>query len=200
MRDPKWMGTSPSNAFWSNDGNTLYFSWNPGNETSDSLYFITLNNKTPVKASVAQKQSFVSANAVVYNEGRTAYVYSKDGDVFYSEIKTGTPRRITQTIDTESNPQFSFNEKKIVYSRGSNLFAWDIATGETIQLTNIKSGEAAPPQNGGFQRGGGANPPRTGRDGSNNVNQQEDWLKTDQMQTMEVLRSRKEKREEAQSV
>ena len=51
MRDPKWMGTSPSNLQWSNDGQSLYFNWNPGQAPNDSLYFITLNNKTPQKAS-----------------------------------------------------------------------------------------------------------------------------------------------------
>lgn len=30
MQDPKsWVGTSPSNPFWSEDGQTLYFNWNP---------------------------------------------------------------------------------------------------------------------------------------------------------------------------
>jgi len=29
MRDPKWIGTSPSNPMWSVDGNLLFFNWNP---------------------------------------------------------------------------------------------------------------------------------------------------------------------------
>ena len=37
MRDPKWMGTSPSNTFWSNDGSTLYFLWNPDKSPADSI-------------------------------------------------------------------------------------------------------------------------------------------------------------------
>ncbi|MEN9600268.1 MAG: hypothetical protein RL596_2592, partial [Bacteroidota bacterium] len=28
MSDPRWIGTSPSNAFWSNDNKTVFFSWN----------------------------------------------------------------------------------------------------------------------------------------------------------------------------
>ena len=142
MRDPKWIGSSPSGASWSNDGNTLYFFWNPNNEPADSLYYITLANKTPTKATVAQKQAYLSPNAFVYNTTRTAYVYAKDGDIFYTDAKTNAHRRITQTIDIEANPQFSFNQSKIVYNRNSNLYAWDIATGETLQLTNIRAAEA----------------------------------------------------------
>ena len=29
MRDPKWIGTSPSAPQWSPDGKTLFFNWNP---------------------------------------------------------------------------------------------------------------------------------------------------------------------------
>ena len=50
MRDPKWMGSSPSNPYWSHSG-YLFFSWNPDIKTSDSLYFISPTNLTPQKAS-----------------------------------------------------------------------------------------------------------------------------------------------------
>ena len=65
MRDPKWIGTSPSNVFWSADGKYLYFNWNPDNAPSDSLYFITLKIKRQQKASVAQKQNVLAANSIV---------------------------------------------------------------------------------------------------------------------------------------
>ena len=83
MRDPKWIGTSPSNPFWNADGTKLFFDWNPENAPSDSLYYITLKNKYPVKASIDEKQNVVSANSINYNEERTAYVYEKDGAMFF---------------------------------------------------------------------------------------------------------------------
>ena len=67
MRDPKWIGSSPSAPQWSADGKTLFFSWNPDKAIADSLYFITTETKTPVKASVSQKQNLVFANSLVYN-------------------------------------------------------------------------------------------------------------------------------------
>ena len=190
MRDPKWMGTSPSGIFWGNDGSTLYFLWNPDKAPSDSIWYITPANKTPIKATAAQKQAMAAETNYNYNLARTAYVFTKDGDVFYTEIKTGKTKRIIQTVDTETNPQFSFNETKIVYSRSQNLFAWDIVSGETIQLTNIKSGDAPSAPAGGFQRGGGNPPTASG-------NQQEQWLKNDQLQYFLVLKERKEKKDAA---
>ncbi|NOT50623.1 MAG: prolyl oligopeptidase family serine peptidase [Chitinophagaceae bacterium] len=190
MRDPKWIGTSPSNPSWSEDGSTLYFQWNPDKAPSDSTYYITLSSKTPVKASVPQKQAINAEGNYIYNEGRTACVFARDGDIIYKDIKTGKEKRITQTVDAESNPQFSFNGTKIVYSRSQNLYAWDIAGGETIQLTNVRT---SAPTTGG-QQGAGTNPITTGG-GRTAGNVQEDWLKNDQLQLFQILKERKEKRE-----
>src|ERR1044071_7208925 len=163
MRDPNWMGTSPSNTQWTDDGKYLYFNWNPEKALADSIYYITLTNKTPVKATPAETQSFRSFGNYIYNKSRSAYIYSKDGDIFYTDTKTGKTKRITQTVDIESNPQFSFNETKIAYNHNQNLYAWDIATGEILQLTNLRSGDAAPVNNfagrGNFAGGPGVRNP-----------------------------------------
>ena len=193
MRDPKWIGTSPSSPQWSVDGKTLFFNWNPDKATADSLYYITLDNKIPLKATVFQKQELLSANAIVYNKNRTAYAYIKDGDVFYTDIKLAKTRRITETTDNESNVQLSFNDQKIIYNRSQNLYAWSIATGETQQLTNLKSGTTG--QSGGTTSRGAASSSRTATE---SLSQQENWLKRDQLQYFEVLRIRKEKKDEAE--
>src|SRR5436853_6910390 len=130
MRDPKWIGTSPSNIYWSDDAKTLYFNWNPDVAPADSLYFITLSDHHPVKASTGQKLNSIAGNTTVWNANRTAYVYTKNGDIFFKDAKTGVIKRIVQTIEKETDPVFSFNDKKIVYTSKLNLYAWDIATCE----------------------------------------------------------------------
>jgi Tol biopolymer transport system component len=145
MRDPKWMGTSPSNPYWSNDGQYLFFSWNPDNSISDSIYYITPNDLTPKKASASLRSNMLTATNAAYNNARTAYTFDRNGDIYYVDAKTKKERRITQTADAESNPQFSFGDTRVVYSRNQNLFAWDINTGATIQLTNLQRG-ATPPR------------------------------------------------------
>jgi hypothetical protein len=170
MRDPKWIGTSPSNVYWSADGNSLYFNWNPDNLSSDSVYFITLTNHNPVKASVEQKQNVISGYGTTWNINRTACVFTKDGDIFFKDLKTGNTKRIIQTTEKETNPIFSFDDKKIVYTSNLNLFAWDIATGETIQLTNLESKDP---------------------EKKTSVTTEEQWLKSDQLQYLRVFERKK---------
>ena len=177
MRDPKWIGTSPSNIQWTHDGQ-LFFNWNPDNAPADSLYFITAANRTPRKASIEQQQNLIAINNAVYNKSKTAFIYTKFGDVFHTTVKTNQTRRLVQTTDSESNPQFAFNDTRVVYRRGLNLFAWDIATGETIQLCNLVTGKASK---------------------ETELNKQEQWLKNDQLREFEVLRIRKEKRDSTEA-
>ena len=197
MRDPDWIGTSPSNIQWSNEGKTIYFNWNPEKALADSLYYITLGNKTPVKVTPAEIRVIRATGNYVYNTSRSAYVLAKDGDILYTELKTGKTKRITQTADAETNPQFSFNDSKIAYNRNQNLYAWDIISGETMQLTNLQTGAAAaaPPTTGFAGRGNN----QAASNSNASSNQQEDWLKNDQLTYFEVLKSRKDKRDKGEA-
>lgn len=178
MRDPKWIGTSPTNVTWSHDSKYIYFNWNPEKAVTDSMYFITPANLVPQKTSYQQRQSIIRNRDITYNSSRSSYVFDRDGDIFMTDTKSGKERRITQTADVESDPLFSFNDTKIVYTLNQNLYAWEIATGSITQLTN-------------FQRG---NPPPKDPK-KDNLNTQEKWLKEDQLSNFDVLRSRKQKRD-----
>src|SRR5882724_10426467 len=202
MRDPKWMGTSPSNPYWSADGKYLLFNWNPQNTNVDSLYYITSNSLTPQKTTWAFRQDVMNESFIRYNSKHTSYVYANNGDIFIADVKTGIRKRILQTVDAESNPQFSFNDTKVIYSRNQNVFAWDISSGETDQLTNFQLAatpptNTTPPATGG-QRGGG--PPVGGRaNRANNTtadrnNTQEKWLQEDALENSFVLQLRKQRR------
>ncbi|MBA4168050.1 MAG: DPP IV N-terminal domain-containing protein, partial [Chitinophagaceae bacterium] len=183
MRDPKWIGSSPSNVSWSYDSKYIYFNWNPEKAMGDSTYYITLDHPLPQKTTFQQRKTILRARDITYNTNRTSFVSDKDGDIFLTDAKTGKEHRLTQTEDIESDPVFSFNDSKVVYTLNQNLYAWDIATGVTIQLSN-------------FQRG---NPPPK-LPAKDNVSAQEKWLKEDQLRNFDVLRSRKEKRDISDSM
>jgi dipeptidyl aminopeptidase/acylaminoacyl peptidase len=177
MRDQKWIGTSPSNPYWSANGRYLFFSWNPDGAAADSVYYITLTDRTPKKASYEMRQAIPSLNSITYNAAKTAFAYTKDGDLFYVDAQKGE-RRITQTLESESAPQFIEGDTKIVFSRAQNLFAWEIATGLTAQLTNFVRGSA----------------PREAV-----LNAQEKWLQQDATRMSQVLQERKKQRDSTEA-
>src|SRR6185369_14746966 len=123
MRDPKWIGVAPSNFFWSEDGKQIYFQWNPEKLAGDSLYVVSLTNLTPTKVSPSVRRSLPSFGQ--YNQALTKKVFEKNGDLFLLDIPTGKTIQITNSVERESNPSFSFDERKVLFSLNSNLFSWD---------------------------------------------------------------------------
>ncbi len=183
MRDPKWIGTSPTNPFWSPDGQTLYFSWNPEKAPSDSLYALSLNEIQPRKLRPEEKERLNQTGRYQYNADRSAAVYTYRGDIFLWDVKRNKTTQITSTAEPESNPQFGFQGTRIVYTSRQQLYAWDRQTGILEQLIQVKMPEA-----GGPTRGAGRN---------TSAGKQETWLQQDQLAVMEVLRTRKDKRDAA---
>lgn len=201
MQDPKnWVGTSPSNPFWSDDSQTLYFSWNPASAQGgpakdtavrgDSLYKVTFRTgKTlmpsqPVKVSPAERRLLATPPNAAFNRARTRRLFERQGDLFLVEVKTNAIRQLTNTVETEGDPVFSGNEQQVVFRRGTiqsgtNLFSLDLPTGLLSQLTDFKPGAKK------------AGPKTT---------DEEKFLKADQLRLSMVLTERKEKKDEAERI
>jgi len=168
MRDPKWIGTAPSNFFWSEDGKEIYFQWNPEKLPGDSLYKVSTTNLSPVKVTAAERRKLPSVFGQ-YNQARTKKVYEKNGDIFLLDIPSNKIIQITNSVERESNPTFSFDEKEVLFLLSSNLFSWDTGSGSFTQLTDFRKGiKKADPK----------------------LSEQEKWLKTDQLAYMQILKER----------
>lgn len=168
MEGERFIGFLPESPFWSEDGQFIYFSWNPGMDTLRSLYKVPASGGDPRQVS-PEEQRFLSAEGE-YSPGRNWKVFEKYGDIFLLDRKQFKTLRLTNTSEIERRPVFCGNESTIVYQRGHNLFAWDKATGATIQLTPFQTG----------------NPTASSRKGD-----AEAWLEKDQLAYFEVLRKRK---------
>lgn len=177
MQDPKtWVGTSPSGAFWAEDGKTIYFNWNPEKAKGDSLYKVVIaGDRKPQKVSPIERRSLPD-DAGVYNRDRSLKVYDKNGDLFLVDCRTYQARQLTSTVDREANPAFSGDERAVVFQRGGNLYKMTLANGDLAQLTNFDPGSKRP---------------------ETKPNAQETELKKEQLALFDVLRDRKAKRDEA---
>lgn len=178
MQDPKWIGVSPSNPFWSEDAKTLYFSWNPDKNKSDSLYKCVLSERNISKVLPAERRALPSAFGA-YNRSRTFKLFGRGGDLFLLDCRTLAVRQLTNTVESESGAQFSQDEQRAVFQRSGNLYSLHLSTGELRQWTNFQAGNKRPE----------AKP-----------NEQEKWLKQDQLALFDILKERKDKRDEAQRI
>ena len=180
MRDPKWIGTSPSGLYWSDDSKKLYFNWNPEKAERASLYSISPTNTSPGKLSLDERKTLVPPYGE-WNKKHNKKLYEKDGDIFLFDLAKGINYQITHTTDRESNPRFAAEENNVLFQRGDNLFTLNLNTGELDQLTNFTHSGVASPAPAGRRGRQAATIAQAG-------NQQEKWLKSQQLELFDVIK------------
>lgn len=170
MRDPKWMGISPTNFHWTADSKTLYFNWNPENKVKEELYKVTTSSPKPVKAADKEDEKHLSLN-YVYNQNHSLGLVEKSGDIYLQNLKSNKETRLTNTLERESNPVFLVNGN-VVYQLGDNLFEVDLKSAETKQLTNFVKGKKGV------------------KTKTQPATEQDQWLKTEQTALFDIIKKR----------
>lgn len=189
MRDPKWIGVSPSNVHWAADSKKLYFDWNPDNAERNQVFAVVPGVNRPVKVTIAEQKDIVPQTGE-WNKKYTLKVFEKNGDIWMLEPKTGRVRQLTRTTDRESNPVFNGDETQVLFMRGDNLYALKLNGGELVQLTNfIHLAAAALSQTAG-RRAGRAG----GSAGQSTGNDQERWLKAQQLELFDIVKVKEKDR------
>lgn len=168
MRDPLWIGGLPTKPAWSADSRTLYFLWNPVNAAADSIYRVTPQNPSPVKVEKSERAKLPSGD-LQFNHARTKVVFEKYGDIFLHDLASKKITQVTKTLASEFTPCFSADDQKIFYISDQNLYSWEMGTGLITQLTDFRKGK---------------------KTASTVLSEQEQWLKRDQLRTLQVLKER----------
>jgi len=168
MRDPKWIGVAPSDIKWSDDGKKIYFKWNPDNTFRDELYSITPYNLTPQKVSDKEQHEITPNYGSKWNQAHTLKVYSRDGDIYLENIKSGKTIQLTRTTDNENSPTFNADGTEVLFIKADNLYALKLNGGELIQLTNFVASAQ--------------------KDKTNDETEQAKWLKQQQLELFDIIK------------
>jgi dipeptidyl aminopeptidase/acylaminoacyl peptidase len=173
MKGDDFIGYLPEDIKWSEDSKSVYFTWNPEKEKIRSLYKTNIKGLEPVKVSL-EEQKELPASQGDYSIDFNQKVYSKNGDIFLFNVKSGQIEQITNTLENEMNPVFTADDKKIIYRKGNNLYSWSVDGGYSTQLTHFSS---------------------TKPEKKDNLSDREKWLEEQEFELFDVLAGRKEKRE-----
>lgn len=174
MRDAKWIGTSPSDIFWSPNGEKLYFNWNPDKKDEDELYAVSLKNHQPKKVDLEEASWARAQRRGSWNRDKTKLVFKKGNAVYVLDVHTDKRQKLIETTQSLRNPRFGMNGSVVVFRMGNNLFASHLRTGALAQLTNFKKGHQS---------------------SSKPSSPQEKFLEENALANSEVLRQRKKARE-----
>ena len=197
MRGPRLVGYPPTGVYWSQDSQRVYFRWKQADEPrlkETSLYVVNRDGTALRRLSEDEARQAPPANGEL-SKDKTMTVFADEGDVFIYMHANGTRRQITRTVDAETNPHFTFDQKHIYFTRLSNLYVMALDGGSLEQLTDIRTGggvvtPTATGGAGGAQRqGGGSETQQRGTDS-------QEYLKKEERALLEAVRERAEQREE----
>jgi dipeptidyl aminopeptidase/acylaminoacyl peptidase len=141
MRDPKWIGTQPSDVFWSPDNNRIYFHWNPTGAVSDSLYVVSREDHHPHKVPHREALIAEAERSGKWNSNHTRVTFVAGHTLYLLDPASDSLRVILRTSANISNPQFSFSDGAIVYRQDDNLYSWNLDQGKLEQLTRFIPGK-----------------------------------------------------------
>lgn len=164
MRDPKWMGTSPSNYRWSDNSRFLYFNWNPEGKDKSQVYRLDVASKK-YELSSDSLAKLDEAPQYIFNQDKTLAVFEREGDLYVKNKEK--VKRLTETIERENPLSFLLNDE-LVFQRNENVYTLDLNNNTIRQLTNFQRGVA----------------PKAGQ----KLSDQDEWLKKDQEQLFEVFK------------
>lgn len=199
MRGPRLVGYPPTGVYWSQDSQRVYFRWKQADEPrlkETSLYVVNRDGSGLRRLTDDEAKQAPPANGEL-SKDKTMTVFADEGDIFIYMHANGTRRQITRTVDAETNPHFTFDQKHIYFTRLSNLYVMALDGGSLEQLTDIRVGAAgggvAPAAGGvgggGAQRQGGSETQQRGTDS-------QEYLKKEERALLDAVREKAEQREE----
>ena len=147
QRPETWIGAWPSEPFWTDAGDAVYFQWNPqGQFPADSLYRVAPTGGTPERVPAPERRALpprfpgYTADGTVSPDGRR-HAFTRDGDIYIYHRATDLTERITQTPGREASPTF-LADGSLVYRTGDALMRVD--GGAVQQLTDLREGRERP--------------------------------------------------------
>jgi len=139
MADPDWIGNPPENAYWADDGRSIYYERERDGEGRNPKDLVRLDLATgqTVKIEPADRGK-VDAPGGERSLDRKWKVYAREGDIFLKDLTTGAIRQVTRTAEKESNPHFLADGQRVEFRRGPAVLVYDLASGLTSQPADIR--------------------------------------------------------------
>lgn len=185
MRGPRLVGYPPTNVYWSQDSQRVYFRWKQADEPrlkELSLYVVNRDGSGLRRLTEEESKQAPPPNGEL-SKDKSMTVLTDEGDIFIYDHAKQARRQITRTVDAETNPHFTFDQKHIYFTRLNNLYVMSLDGGSLEQLTDVRAG-------------GGPGATATASASPQRGTDSQETLKKEERGLLDAVRERAEQREE----
>ena len=214
MRGPGLVGYEPTQVRWAFDSSRLYFQWKQAAdklEAPPDTYAVNRDGSELRKLTDREAREAPPVFGDVSADRRLT-VYTRDGDLFLYDNTTGKTRQVTKTAESEANPRFLPDDKRIYFTRAGNLYVMSLDSGFLEQMTDIRPAATPGTTGGAVAASGGGRGGRGGRGGAPPAaasgtgsgeappaTASQEALKREQKELFDIVRERAGLREEEES-
>lgn len=171
MADPDWIGPPVEQAWWSWDGQRIFYPLKRDGSRIRDLYVQDIAGGQAQRLDGAARAEADGADPVL-DPQRTRMAFVRNGDVFVRDLRNGALTQLTRSETDEASPRWS-SDGALVWRSGHDWFRWS-AQGGTVAHAAAPKAEDDP-----------AKPPKP------------DLLREDQLRLVETLREERDRREAA---
>lgn len=144
MADPDWIGRAPQNPYWSDDGDSVYFTQKRAESQLKDLYQLDLDRGSIQRISPESYPTADVPSRTLSGNDRLK-TYTREGDVYVKDLRSGHITQLTRTAAVESSAQFTADNGGVIFSREDTVFVRDLDSGLEYQAAELLS-EKSPQQ------------------------------------------------------
>jgi dipeptidyl aminopeptidase/acylaminoacyl peptidase len=195
MRGPDLVGYPPSNVVWSRDNRRVYFRWKRAGEPrlKEQDTYVVGSDGTGLRKLTEDeaRRTAPPASGELSKDGRLT-VFAEEGDIFLYDHERGERRPLTRTVESESNPRFTRDGRRVYFTRQNNLYVLSLDGGPLEQLTDIRTSGGPAPAPTAAAGTPTPTPPAPQRGAGEN----QEFLRREERKLLESVREQAEQREE----
>ena len=183
MRGPDLVGYEPDRIYWSQDSQRIYFRWKRAGEPrlkEPELYTVNRDGSGLRKLSEDEAKHAPPFGGDLSKDKKLT-VFAEDGDIFIYDHTKGERCQLTGTVEGESSPRFTGDQKSVVFTRQNNLYRMSLDGSSLVQLTDIRTGASIPTET-----------PQKGTES-------QEYVKKEERSLIEAVRERSQNREEQEA-
>ncbi|HLE83447.1 MAG TPA: alpha/beta fold hydrolase [Thermoanaerobaculia bacterium] len=136
MADPDWLGRAPEEAWWADDGGSVFYERKREGEEARDLFEVGVGGE-PIRRVEDAERGTISVPGGDWSRDRTRKVFAREGDVYLRDLATGELRQLTRTAAAESDPFFMAGETRVAFRRGDAFLVRDLASGLESQPAEV---------------------------------------------------------------
>jgi len=137
MADPDWIGPPVSDAYWSADAKSVFYSLKRSGSP-----IVDLHRVDPASGKDQVVDAAAMANAdgpAVYDRAGKRAAFIRNRDIFVRDVSSGRLTQITRTPQAKSHPHFSIDGRLLSFRVDNDWFVHDFASGVTTPAAIVKA-------------------------------------------------------------